>query len=118
MLGYSPDQLLGGHGHELFHCERMDSAAAPWGECPVYGAMRSEEVVELADEMYARKDGSSFPIEFTASPIVDGHQITGAVVAFRDITKRRAVDRMKNEFTRWSVTSCGLRSRRSTARSV
>ena len=38
------------------------------------------------------------PVEVSASPMVEGTGVRGVVVVFRDVTRRREVDRMKNEF--------------------
>ncbi len=47
-------------------------------------------------------------MEFTVNPIRERGSVTGAVVVFRDVTERREVDRMKDEFT--SVVSHELRT--------
>jgi signal transduction histidine kinase len=60
------------------------------------------------EDVFWRKDGSSFPVEFTAVPIHEDGAITGIVVTFHDITERRAIDRMKNEFI--SIASHELRT--------
>ena len=60
-------------------------------------------------DAYVRADGTSFPVEITASPVIDEDRLQGAVVAFRDVTQRREVDRMKDEFL--SVVSHELRTR-------
>jgi signal transduction histidine kinase/CheY-like chemotaxis protein len=59
-------------------------------------------------DVYVRADGTSFPVEITASPVIDEDRLQGAVVAFRDVTQRREVDRMKDEFL--SVVSHELRT--------
>ena len=59
-------------------------------------------------DVYWRKDGSCFPVNYTSTPLVDGDAITGAVVVFRDITTRREVERIKDEFI--SVVSHELRT--------
>jgi len=59
-------------------------------------------------DVYWRRDGSSFPVEYTSTPIVEGGHIRGAVVVFRDITERRELERAKDEFT--SVVSHELRT--------
>jgi CheY-like chemotaxis protein/anti-sigma regulatory factor (Ser/Thr protein kinase) len=59
-------------------------------------------------DVYWRKDGSCFPVSYTSTPLVDGDAITGAVVVFRDITTRREVERIKDEFI--SVVSHELRT--------
>ena len=60
------------------------------------------------DDDYVRADGETFPVEITASPLLDEDDVRGAVVVFRDVTQRREVDRMKNEFL--SVVSHELRT--------
>ena len=60
------------------------------------------------EDDYVRADGTTFPVEITACPILDEDEVRGAVVVFRDVTQRREVDRMKNEFL--SVVSHELRT--------
>jgi len=43
----------------------------------------------IYDEVLWRKDGSSFPVEYTSRPIKKDGQVVGAVVAFKDITERK-----------------------------
>jgi PAS domain S-box-containing protein len=63
---------------------------------------------EVKDAHFRRTDGSAFPVEYTSTPIVEEGQITGAVVTFRDVTERREVDRLKDEFV--SIVSHELRT--------
>jgi signal transduction histidine kinase len=50
-------------------------------------------VRHIEDDLFWRKDGSSFPVEYTCSPIFDdtGQRI-GAVVVFADITERKKAE--------------------------
>jgi signal transduction histidine kinase len=52
----------------------------------------------VEDDIFWRKNGTSFPVEYVACPLVQDGRVTGTVVAFRDITDRRRLDRMKDEF--------------------
>jgi PAS domain S-box-containing protein len=63
---------------------------------------------EVKDAHFRRTDGGSFPVEYASTPIVEDGRITGAVVTFRDVTERREVDRLKDEFV--SVVSHELRT--------
>ncbi len=63
------------------------------------------DTVRVSDEVFWRKDGTSFPVDYVAKPQIDhqafdegGTKAIGAVVAFTDTTERRALDRMKDEF--------------------
>ena len=92
----------------LVHHTRADGTYYPVDECPVRSALREGTVRRVTDEVYWRGDGSSFPVEYTATPITEGDEVTGAVIVFRDVTERRAVELMKDEFV--SVVSHKLRT--------
>ncbi|GGA15806.1 PAS domain S-box protein [Okeania sp. KiyG1] len=65
-------------------------------------------VCQVTDEFFQRQDGSHFPVEYLSTPILEQGKIIGAVVTFKDITERQAVEQMKNEFI--SVVSHELRT--------
>src|SRR3712207_4436253 len=55
-------------------------------------ALRDGEVHRVDDEVFWRKDGTSFPVEYTATPIREEGEVTGAVVTFTDVTERREAE--------------------------
>jgi PAS domain S-box-containing protein len=107
-LGYSTSELTGRKAHETFHAPGADGTPLPWSECYIQEAIHRGGLVLGEDDEYVRADGSVFPVEITASPLMDEDAILGAVVVFRDVTHRREVDRLKNEFL--SVVSHELRT--------
>jgi PAS domain S-box-containing protein len=107
-LGFEPARLLGRRAHQEFHAPQEDGSPYPWTDCYVTDAIRRGLVATSEEDVYVRADGSTFPVEITSSPLVDEDRITGAVVVFRDVTQRREVDRIKNEFL--SVVSHELRT--------
>jgi len=54
--------------------------------------------LHVDDDVFWRKDGKSLPVEYVACPLVENGQVDGIVVAFTDVTERRRLDRMKDEF--------------------
>jgi two-component system sensor histidine kinase VicK len=104
MLGYKPNELLGRNMHELVQPTRADGTPYPENESPVFATIKDLDTVRVADEVFWRKDGTSFPVEFVARPQIDstggadGNKAIGVVVAFTDTTERRQLDRMKDEF--------------------
>jgi PAS domain S-box-containing protein len=88
LLGYAPDELIGAHIHAKAHHTRADGSPYPAERCPMARAYTHGETNTIVDEMLWRKDGTGFPVEYTATPVVRDGEITGAVIAFRDITER------------------------------
>ncbi|MCR4374599.1 MAG: PAS domain S-box protein, partial [Acidobacteria bacterium] len=89
MLGYAPSELIGRPAHTTMHHMRADGTAYPVGECPIYASMADGVVRRVRDEVFWRKDGTSFPVEYTSTPVRDEHgRSAGTVVVFTDITER------------------------------
>ncbi|WP_137294030.1 ATP-binding response regulator [Nocardioides dongxiaopingii] len=107
-LTHTAESLHGANAHDLFHAPDDDGLPHPYDGCYIAEAIRSGVVTTSEEDVYLRADGSSFPVEITASPLVEDHVVRGAVVVFRDVTQRREVDRIKNEFI--SVVSHELRT--------
>ncbi|MBX6343140.1 MAG: PAS domain-containing protein, partial [Thermomicrobiaceae bacterium] len=91
-LGYAPDELLGRNMHDLVHDRYPDGRPYPERECPIYRAFRDGQPCRVDDDVFWRRDGTPLPVEYSAAPIVDQGRIAGAVVAFNDITARRAAE--------------------------
>jgi two-component system sensor histidine kinase VicK len=98
MLGYTPQELLGKNMHELVHYSHPDGSPYPAEECPLTGSLARETPLHVSDDVFWRKDGTSLPVEYVACPLVENGRADGIVVAFTDVTERRRLDRMKDEF--------------------
>jgi two-component system sensor histidine kinase VicK len=74
----------------------------------ILATLEDGEARRVTDEVFWRRDGSSFPVEYVVAPMREEGEIIGAVVTFKDITEQLAVERMKDEFI--SVVSHELRT--------
>jgi diguanylate cyclase (GGDEF)-like protein/PAS domain S-box-containing protein len=93
LLGYSADELRGKLAHETMHHSCSDGTPLPIEQCPIHAATRNGVVRRVENEVFWRKDGTSFPVEYTTAPMRnERNEITGAVVAFRDITDRKEAE--------------------------
>ncbi len=93
LLGYGIGALSGTHAHAAMHYSRKDGTPYPIEQCPVHLTMRDGVARRVEDEVFWRKDGSSFPVEYTTAPMRNGRDdITGVVVAFQDITDRKEAE--------------------------
>jgi PAS domain S-box-containing protein len=88
MLGWDPRELVGKPAHELLHHTRTDGTPYPRADCPIHGPGGPTRVVEnLTDDVFWRRDGTSFPVHYRSAPVeADGDG--GVVVVFSDMTER------------------------------
>jgi PAS domain S-box-containing protein len=120
MLGYRQEEVLGRNMHQLVHHTKPDGQPYPWEECPIHASLSGFETVRVSTDVFWRKDGTSFPVDYVARPQIDTdrrpgrrgeseeEKAVGVVVAFTDTTERSALDRMKDEFV--STVSHELRT--------
>jgi len=93
MLGYEVSELLGQPAHSTMHHTRADGAAYLQSECPIYATLKDGAVRRVTDEVFWRKDGSSFAVEYVCTPIYDKNgRSGGSVVIFTDITERKRAE--------------------------
>ena len=93
ILGYDgPEQLLGQNMHSLEHHTRKDGTPFPIDECPIFTGFLENRGVHVDDDVFWRKDGSSFPVEYWSHPLVREGKTVGAVVTFLDITERKEAE--------------------------
>jgi len=99
MLGYAQEEIIGQDGHALIHHARPDGTPYPEEECPIFRALRSGQSARVEDEVFWRADGAPFPVAYSASPILEGGAVRGAVVTFFDVSERRALEREQARLT-------------------
>jgi PAS domain S-box-containing protein len=89
ILGYQLGECLGRDMHDLIHHSHLSGEPYPVGKCPIYRAISAGVGCRIDSEVLWRRDGSSFHAEYSSNPILDRGAISGAVVAFSDISRRK-----------------------------
>lgn len=93
MTGWEIDEIIGKPQHDLIHHSKSDGSPYPDAACPIYAAFRNAATYHVADEVFWRRGGASFPVEYCSTPLRDEHgAVVGAVVVFRDITERKRLE--------------------------
>jgi len=91
MIGRAVGEVKGQDIHALVHPVFPGVKTCEQSECRLYEVLHGEFLSDEVEETFFRSDGSSFPVEFRASPMyADDGTAVGSVITFRDVTERRA----------------------------
>jgi len=92
ILGCEPADLVGREFHDFVHprhaCEEWPHAKTL---CPLGGLLEMRHAMPLAEELFARCDGSTLPVQFAGSAL-RAPGAGGAVVTFSDATERKVLE--------------------------
>ena len=91
MLGHDVNDLVGKSSHSTWHYVRPDGSHYSMEKCPIYAAYK-DGTVHSGEEIFLRKDGTSFPVQFTSRPVLFDGKIVGAVLTFNDISERKRAE--------------------------
>ena len=83
LLGFSDEELLG-QSRSTFIVDRQPKGR----ECPVACVLNGGDSQQVADARFLCRDGSQLPVEYVATPLREGGETVGAVIAFRDVRAR------------------------------
>ncbi|HEY9770054.1 MAG TPA: PAS domain-containing sensor histidine kinase [Coleofasciculaceae cyanobacterium] len=90
LIGWEMEDLIGKSMHAILHHSKPDGSFYPSEECHIYAAFKEGTIRRVDNEVFWRKDGSSFPVEYISTPMHDEKgELVGSVVTFRDITQRK-----------------------------
>ena len=82
LLGYAQEELLNQDTCSTIHVGSANGSPVVKETCSLYDAFRSG-TPQRSSEIFRRKDGSSFPVECSAHPMLLDNKIVGAVLMFR-----------------------------------
>ncbi|MBW4506411.1 MAG: GAF domain-containing protein [Scytonematopsis contorta HA4267-MV1] len=102
--------------HVIAKHSQSDATPYLWQDNPIRATLETGAIQHITDDIFYRKDGTQFPVEYVSTPIREQGKIVGAVVIFKDITERKLVEKMKDEFI--SVVSHELRTPLTSIRSA
>jgi len=97
MTGWKNSEMLGHNIHQYHHHSHADGTQYPAHECKIYGTLKDGVSREVSGEVFWRKDGSHFPVEYTTTAVYKDGEIIGAVAVFRDVSRQTAVDKALRE---------------------
>lgn len=98
IAGWASGDLVGRRFHDVLHHLSADGEALSFESSRITETLRSGQMCHVIDEVFWRGDGSSFPVDYVATAILDERgQVEGAVVVFRDATETVSAERVRTE---------------------
>jgi len=95
LLGWSKEELIGHSHHDMVHHTRQSGLTYAVEDCPIYMAYKDGRKHSESDDIFWTKEGKSFPVEYTSTPLLDGDEKSGAVVIFKDISQAKKLQKQR-----------------------
>jgi PAS domain S-box-containing protein len=93
MFGWTNAELIGRKMHDVTHYKYPDGSPFPASECSGLQVLQKGVELREHEDTFIRKDGSFFPVVYSASRLTTEGRTVGIVVGFRDDTQRREAER-------------------------
>lgn len=88
LTGYGKRDFDNANLHDLIHHTNKEGIRIPYDDCPVTQALKGGSSLQVSDDVFWRKDGTSFPVEYSINPIMENGIYVGTVITFSDITEK------------------------------
>ncbi|WMJ74985.1 PAS domain S-box protein [Cytophagaceae bacterium ABcell3] len=89
MFGFSFEEISAKPLHYMIHHHRPDGSPYPMEECPIDRALPDNSRIRAHEDVFFRKDGTSFPVSCAASPIFENDKPVATIIEVRDITEEK-----------------------------
>lgn len=89
MFGAKRRDIVGRRMRRVVEHLRADGSPFPNGTSPIVVAVGDGAPCISSDEIFRRNDGTSLVVDYVSNPIFERGSLTGAVVAFTDVTHRK-----------------------------
>ncbi len=92
LLGWTLTELTNKNAHDIIHYHKRDGEFLSLEHCPMRNVIKTGMQYSSTDDLFTRKDGTTFPISVLASPIIENEKVVASVTAFRDITELKLAE--------------------------
>ena len=97
LLGWTEEELMFKNIHNFIHSRIMDGASIHSEECEMHKVIRTGKRFFSNDEVFVRRDGSTFPVSIISMPLLDGDRFTASVTLFRDISAQKKAQEQREQ---------------------
>ncbi len=92
ILGWTRGELVGRPIQDVLLPRAPDGTLARFEASAIYSACTDGQARDLKAQVFLRRDGSSVPVDYIATPFRQGDRIAGTLITFRDISDRLQAD--------------------------
>ncbi|NOQ47490.1 MAG: diguanylate cyclase, partial [Desulfobulbaceae bacterium] len=89
MLGYEPGKIKGRLYDEIFKLSVSGTKDFDIDCCPFFEQKNVQDSLHYDEARLLRKDGTSFPVDWRSTPIMQGKKLVGGVLVFQDCSERQ-----------------------------
>lgn len=89
MLGLDEEQTIGKRIAEILPHTGSQKIVPAMPGCLIHAPFTEGRAQVVNDGVFWRSDGSSLPVDYVSSPIIERGQVMGVVVSFRNISQRK-----------------------------
>ena len=94
ITGYDPEQLIGKPLLGTLYRVKATGTRLLEADSPVLASLRDGLVHHASNEVFWHEDDTTFPVEYTSTPIMEGETVVGAIYTFNDVSERLAAEAM------------------------
>ncbi len=92
--------LLGHRPEDMTACDFPALVLVTQDDSPLWPPYHQNGLFNVTDASFRRSDGTSLPVDYYLAPMVDGDQVSGAVMVFRDARPRLTLVRLEENSKR------------------
>jgi two-component system cell cycle sensor histidine kinase/response regulator CckA len=92
ILGWTRGELVDRPIQDVLLPRAPDGTLARFEASAIYSACTDGQARDLKAQVFLRRDGSSVPVDYIATPFRQGDRIAGTLITFRDISERLQAD--------------------------
>src|SRR5687768_6892387 len=88
MLDVDASKVIGTPVEAVVRQLEAEGAPIPLEDWPIFAPLTDGRARSATDEIFARRNGSYFSVDYVTTPMIERARLTGLVVSFNDVTER------------------------------
>jgi PAS domain S-box-containing protein len=100
LFGWTFGEISGRKMHDVTHYKYPDGTPFPAEDCAGFQVLHHGQLLVNFEDVFIRKDGTFFDVQYSSSPLWENGSISGLVVVFSEITERKRAEKAIIEFAR------------------